>query len=90
MLTTPTQKLGVRECKKHGWFWNLSASLANLYNVEYAVDLGHGGLSYIKLVYCHISLHLYIHSDIDFGRICSELWDNLKNEDTLIYVCALE
>ena len=73
----------MKECTKQRWFWYLSAYLAILYNAEYTVDLGLVGLSYIKLVYCHISLNLYIHSDIhlDFGRICSELWDGGKEEE---------
>ena len=52
------------------------------YNAEYTVDLGHVSLSYIKLVYCHISLNLYIHLHIhlDFERIYSELEMILRME----------
>ena len=89
ILATPTQKLTMRECTKQRWFWNLLAFLAIPYNAEYSVDLGHVDLTYIKLVYCYLSLNLYIHSDIhlDFGRICSELGMNLRMK-ILCYVSA--
>ena len=82
ILTIPTQKLRVRECTNSVGSGICQPSWHILYNAEQTVDLGHVGLSYIKLVYCYLSLNLYIHTDIhlDFGRICSELGMTLRME----------
>ena len=66
------------DCANRRWFWKMSG----LINSEYTIELGHFGLSYIKPIYCHISLNLKIHLDIhlDFGRIYSALGMTLRTK----------
>ena len=70
------------EKKRNGAGSGICEPSLTVYNSEYTVDLGHVGLSYIKLSYCHILLDLFKHVDIhlNFGRTCSEHGMTLRME----------